>query len=284
MQIQKYHLDKYISMILNKRAYLNQGTSNSNILNYTQNSKTNDQNIAISIYLEHVTDHRKILAEQWILCLKNYQVTNQQCGKFCQLENFSLCCLLTKSPLYQNFIVKQSSLKNYQLQIIIDHNGKNQNLELYKCYHLNMQQNLGIIARFHQHLNLTQEINKQRSLSFQEQTVIPKQNNKLTRFNSEQIQTPEKKVFMYFFEEDVTFLIDETQVERVMSQNSDSDFMIQTIDDETDVTEWQVIDHKQLLSKNQKKMLDDLKQIRDHFNFKSKHSHQIQMTIGFIQQ
>ncbi|CAD8121285.1 unnamed protein product [Paramecium sonneborni] len=284
MQIQKYNLDKYISMILNKRANLNQCGSNSNILNYTQNSKTSDLDIAISIYLVHVTDHRKILAEQWILCLKNDLVMNQQCGKICQQENISLCCMLTKSPLYQNFIVKQSSLKNYQLQIIIDHNGKNQNLELYKCYHLNVHQNLGIVARFHQHLNLSQEMSKQRSLSFQEQTLIPKQNNKLTRFNSEQIQTPEKKVFMYLFEEDVTFLIDENQVERVMSQNSDSDFMIQTIDDETDVTEWQVIDHKQLLSKSQKKMLEDLKLMRENFNYKSKHSHQIKKILEFMVQ
>lgn len=38
---------------------------------------------------------------------------------------------------------------------------------------------------------------------------MPKQNNRLTRFNSDQIQTPEKKVFMYSFDEDVTFLIDQ---------------------------------------------------------------------------
>lgn len=43
---------------------------------------------------------------------------------------------------------------------------------------------------------------------------------------------------MYSVDEDVTFLIDENQAERLMSQNSDSDFMIQTIDEETDATDW----------------------------------------------
>ncbi|CAD8126742.1 unnamed protein product [Paramecium sonneborni] len=271
-----------MTTILNKRVSMNQDGGNTQILNQTLNSKTHEVSLSISIYLEHNMSHRRILAEQWILQFKSSNNGNMACSKQCIFEKNSLCCMSTKSSLYQNYLSKQQCYENYLLQIVIDHNVKNQNLELYKCYHLNMEKDLEIIGRFHQHLNLSQEVGKPRSLSFQEQTMIPKQNNRLVRFNSDQIRTPERKVLMYSVEEEVTFLIDENQVERVMSQNSDSDYMIQTIEEETDVSEWQVIDHKHLLTYDQKRMVNQLKEIRNIFNSKSKHSHQIQQTLEYI--
>ncbi|CAD8156117.1 unnamed protein product [Paramecium octaurelia] len=282
MQNHKFILNEYLTTIINKRVCLNQDVGNQNIFNSTLNSKSNEVGLSISIYLEHNMSQRRILAEQWILQFKSNNNRNMPCSKQCTFEKNSLCCIFTKSSLHQNFLVKQSCYQNYLLQIVIDHNGKNQNLELYKCYHLNMEGDVSIIARFHQHLNLTQEVGKPRSLSFQEQTMIPKQNNRLVRFNSDQIRTPERKVLMYSVEEEVTFLIDENQIERVRSQNSDSDFMIQTIEEETDVTEWQIIDHKHLLTLDQKKMLNSLNEIRNLFNSKSKHSHQIQQTLDLF--
>ncbi|CAK94468.1 unnamed protein product (macronuclear) [Paramecium tetraurelia] len=278
MQNHRFILNEYMNLILNKRVSVNQDVNNQHILNQTLNSKSNEVSLCISIYLEHTLSHRKILAEQWILQFKSENNRNLPCANQCTFEKKSLCCMFTKSSLYQNFLNKQECYQNYLLQIVIEHNGKNQNLELYKCYHLNMEQDVSIIARFHQHLNLTQEVGKPRSLSFQEQTMIPKQNNRL-RFNSEQVRTPERKVLMYSVDEEVTFLIDEDQIERVMSHNSDSDYMIQTIEEETDVSEWQVIDHKHLLTRDQKKLLNSLQEMRNLFNSKSKHSHQIKQAL-----
>ncbi|CAD8183721.1 unnamed protein product [Paramecium pentaurelia] len=282
MQNHRFILNEYMQIILNKRVCLNQNAKNEHIFNYTLNSKSDEVSLSISIYLEHNISHRKILAEQWILSFKSQNNRNMQCGKQCIFEKKSLCCIFTKSSLYQNFLNKQECYQNYLLQIVIDHNSKNQNLELYKCYHLNIKENISIIARFHQYLNLIEEVGKPRSLSFQEQTMIPKQNNRLVRFNSDQIRIPEKKVLMYSVDEEITFLIDENQVERVISQNSDSDYMIQTIEEETDVSEWQVIDHKHLLKSDQKKLLNSLQEMRNLFNSKSKHSHQIQLALEFI--
>ncbi|CAD8211389.1 unnamed protein product [Paramecium pentaurelia] len=279
MQNHKFILNEYMTTILNKRVCLNQDVGNQHIFNQTLNSKSNEVSLSISIYLEHNMSQRRILAEQWILQFKSNNNRNMPCGKQCTFEKNSLCCMFTKSSLYQNFLIKQECYQNYLLQIVIDHNGKNQNLELYKCYHLNIDGDVSIIVRFHQHLNLTQEVGKPRSLSFQEQTMIPKQNNRLVRFNSDQIRTPERKVLMYSVEEEVTFLIDENQIERVRSQNSDSDFMIQTIEEETDVSDWQIIDHKHLLTNVQKKILNSLNEMRNLFNSKSKHSHQIQLAL-----
>ncbi|CAD8126573.1 unnamed protein product [Paramecium sonneborni] len=285
MQNHKFILNEYMTTILNKRVCKKQEDAvNNQIWNKTLNQKTDEIGLCIWIYLEHNMSHRRILAEQWILQFKSSSNKgNKECGKQCTFEKNQLCCMFTKSQLYQNFLSKQQCYQNYLLQIVIDHNGKNQNLELYKCYHLNMLDDLEIIVRFHQHLNLSEEIGKPRSLSFQEQTMIPKQNYRLMRFNSDQIRTTEKKVLMYSVEEEVTFMIDENQIGRVMSQNSDSDYMIQTIEEETDVSEWQVIDHKQQFTTDQKKALSYLKEIRNLFNCKSKHSHQIQLVLEFIE-
>lgn len=59
MENRKFILNEYASTILNNRIHMNQNL----IQNYTLCSKMPYHRICISIYLEHDTDHRKILAE-----------------------------------------------------------------------------------------------------------------------------------------------------------------------------------------------------------------------------
>lgn len=88
---------------------------------------------------------------------------------------------------------------------------------------------------------------------------------------------------MYAVSEDVTFLLEEEQAERMMSQNSDKDqeFIMQAIaEEDTDITEWQMIGK----SEKEDRVAKQLKLLRMQGQRKATHSHQILRLGCFLAQ
>lgn len=225
----------------------------------------------LEFFLNNKETHQSALVEQWIFMDRQSWLERFQ-QEECNSEKQPLCCVLQGSTLNRVFLQQRQKLK--QLEIV--HRVRQeepQPLEGFTTVHMDSGEKIKIIYRFQKKIALESLLEEKvplRTRSYTNQEVyVPEK--ELQRKHSEQLRKKSLKM-MYAVSEDVTFLLEEEQAERMMSLSSDKDqeFIMQAIaEEDTDITEWQMIGK----SEKEDRVAKQLKLLRMQGQRKATHSH-----------